>query len=170
MGATCRWKALWAVRPHLFDERGGRAVLGTSRETLDKTGAYAGATESARGSTPASHVVDNAAATWRSPKSGRPRLFPSVMTGQAQWSIGPKLGLRRQARSTWGWIAARWSGAERRVGLTPERGDGRRGESHALGSQAIHGCSCRESVADVGEEHLLRAIEESREANQEDAK
>jgi hypothetical protein len=48
--------------------------------------------------------------------------------------------------------------------------DGRRGESHALGNHAIHGYSCRESVADVGEEHLLRAIEGSREANREDAR
>jgi hypothetical protein len=48
--------------------------------------------------------------------------------------------------------------------------DGWRGESHALGNHAIHGYSCRESVADVGEEHLLRAIEGSREANREDAR
>jgi hypothetical protein len=29
-------------------------------------------------------------------------------------------------------------------------------QAFALGNQAIHGCSCRESVAEVGEKHLLR--------------
>jgi hypothetical protein len=34
---------------------------------------------------------------------------------------------------------------------------GRRGESRVLGSRAIHECSCRKSVAEVGEEHLPRS-------------
>jgi hypothetical protein len=42
---------------------------------------------------------------------------------------------------------------------------GQRSASYAPGSRAVHGCSCRESVAEVGERHLLRAIEGSREAN-----
>jgi hypothetical protein len=49
-------------------------------------------------------------------------------------------------------------------------GGGRRGASHALGNHAIHGCSCRESVAEVGEEHLSRTLEGSREANREGAR
>jgi hypothetical protein len=40
-------------------------------------------------------------------------------------------------------------------------------QASALGNQAIHGCSCRESVAEVGEEHLPHLIEGSREANRE---
>jgi hypothetical protein len=51
------------------------------------------------------------------------------------------------------------------TGFGPAGGGGRRGASHALGNQAIHGCSCRESVAEVGEEHLPHATEGSREAN-----
>jgi hypothetical protein len=43
-------------------------------------------------------------------------------------------------------------------------------QASALGNQAIHGCSCRESVAEVGEEHLPHAIEGSREANREGAR
>jgi hypothetical protein len=43
-------------------------------------------------------------------------------------------------------------------------------QASALGNHAIHGCSCRESVAEVGEEHLPRAIEGSREANREGAR
>jgi hypothetical protein len=43
---------------------------------------------------------------------------------------------------------------------------GLRGASRELGSRAISGCSCRESVAEVGDQYLLRCVEESREANQ----
>jgi hypothetical protein len=86
-----------------------------------------------------------------------------------EWSNGPKLEARRQARSTRGWVTERWAGAAPETGSRPILGSGRRGESPAHGSQTIHGCSCRESVAEVGEEHLPRAIEGSREANREDA-
>jgi hypothetical protein len=85
------------------------------------------------------------------------------------WSNGPKLEARRQARSTRGWVTERWAGAAPDTGSRSKLGGGLRGESPAHGSQAIHGCSCRESVAEVGEEHLPRAIEGSREANREDA-
>ena len=56
------------------------------------------------------------------------------------------------------------------TGFGPAGGGGRRGASPALGNQAIHGCSCRESVAEVGEEHLPHAVEGSREANRECAR
>jgi hypothetical protein len=42
LGATCRWKAFWAVKPQLFDERGGGSVLGASHESLGETGSECG--------------------------------------------------------------------------------------------------------------------------------
>jgi hypothetical protein len=45
-----------------------------------------------------------------------------------------------------------------------------RSESCELGNRTIHGCSCRESVAEVGKKHLPNAVEASREANQDDAR
>jgi hypothetical protein len=44
-------------------------------------------------------------------------------------------------------------------------GDGRRSGSYAPGSRAIRGCSGCESVAEVGEKHLLYPLEGSREAS-----
>jgi hypothetical protein len=100
--------------------------------------------------------------------SGRPRARSSDGE-RIEWSNGPKLEVRRQARSTRGRVTERWAGAAPETGSRSIFGSGLRGESPAHGSQTIHGCSCRESVAEVGEEHLPRAIEGSREANQEDA-
>jgi hypothetical protein len=42
---------------------------------------------------------------------------------------------------------------------------GRHGESRVLGSRAIHGCSCRRSIAEVGKKHLSQHTEASRKAN-----
>jgi hypothetical protein len=81
---------------------------------------------------------------------------------------GLKLATRRQARANRGRIVARRSGAtqdEVRFELgasvpSPRRAGGlrgRRGESRALGSRAVYECSCRTSIADVGEKHLSRA-------------
>jgi hypothetical protein len=183
-GSTCRWKAFWIVEAAPFDEGAGKAVLGASRRSgTTRSGSARGATESVRGSSPAWHAVDNAAARWLPPSCGSPRLRPIAHatgrseSGRTNRSWRP----RRQARSTWGRVALLPSGRGSGLapqspkglgpkGLGPEDGSGRRGESHALGNQAIHGCSCRESVAEVGEEHLPHAIEGSREANREGAR
>lgn len=79
----------------------------------------------------------------------------------------PKLEARRQARAQPGLdhrkvVRRRTEEPGPRVG---EESCGQRSASCALGSRAVHGCSCRESVAEVGEKHLLRSIEGSREAN-----
>lgn len=44
---------------------------------------------------------------------------------------------------------------------------GRCSASCAPGSRTVHGCTCRESIADVGEKHLLREVEGRREANRD---
>ena len=44
-----------------------------------------------------------------------------------------------------------------------------RSASCESGNRMIYGCSCRKSVAEVGKKHLVRVVEGSREANQEDA-
>lgn len=139
------------------------------RETLVHTGPGASATENVRGLSSALRAVDNAAAR-RRPSStsapSRPQRWSRIESMKRS-----KLEERRQALFTGGWLVARRSGAAtaRSSSRSTDWG-GRRGESPALGNQAIHGCSCRESVADVGEEHLSRAIEGSREANREDAR
>jgi len=85
----------------------------------------------------------------------------------------PKLVLRRQASGQPGSDCRkvvrrhagelridRGSGSRKRTRVTAMCGKdlrGRRGESRVLGSRAIHGCSCRKSVAEVGEEHLPRS-------------
>jgi hypothetical protein len=148
----------WGIGPRLL-ERSRALGHGGDR----------GATESVRGRSPASHAVDNAAARWHRPEMSGRLPAPSLRKeerrrgGRADRSWWP----RRQARTTRGRIVARRSGAAgRRTGrkLRAEAG-GQRGASHALGNQAIHGCSCRESVAEVGEEHLPRITEGSREAS-----
>lgn len=73
--------------------------------------------------------------------------------------------VKRQANR--GRIAERWSGAAqanhsstwalRPRGRTGKDLRGRCGESRVLGNRAMLGCSCRNSVAEVGEKHLPRA-------------
>jgi len=68
-----------------------------------------------------------------------------------------------------GWIAARRSGVARE---NPTFGEGKNpaiSAAQAAGPEIerSRGCSCRESIAEVGERHLLRAIEGSREANRD---
>lgn len=92
-----------------------------------------------------------------------------VATGRS-WSGAVKRGANR------GRIVARRFGATRNVRSARARGfgfesgwaqrpRGLRGASCVLGHRTIHGCSCRTSIADVGEKHLSRATEGSREAN-----
>jgi len=92
--------------------------------------------------------------------SGRPKGHPDATIserrrGLAPCSEGLKLVLRRQASGQ--------SGSDCRKVVRRQAGSfratlrGQRGESHALGSRAIHECSCRKSIAEVGEKHLLRA-------------
>jgi len=79
---------------------------------------------------------------------------------------------------TWGRIVARRSGAARHA-FNLEARKGREGGSAQrvvvaaraakLGSRPIHGCTCSALVAEVGEKHLLRSAEGSREANRGEA-
>ena len=55
------------------------------------------------------------------------------------------------------------------VNASAHRGDGHHGASRGPGSRAKYGCSCRMSVAEVGETHLPGVIKGSREASQERA-
>lgn len=79
---------------------------------------------------------------------------------------------------TWGRIAARRSGAARHA-FNVEARKGHEGgsakqvviaaQAAKLGSRPIHGCTCSALVAEVGEKHLLRSTEGSREANRGEA-
>jgi len=173
LGSTWRWKAFWVEQVVSLDGDAMEAVLGApSRSPVYGPGGDRGATESVRGRSPASHAVDNAAAGWHRESEALGSAPIRQRRGEgSQWSKCTEAGaMRRQAHSTWGRVVARRAGAAVTNGLTLCGGRGRRGESPALGNQAVHGCSCRESVAEVGEEHLPHAIEGSREANRDRAR
>jgi hypothetical protein len=170
-GSTCRWKAFWVEQAEPFDEGTGEAILGASSGAWSTDRAERGVRQRA------SEVVRQRR-TW--PKT--PRRGGTALRAVALDSSSPEMGSTRR-------VVELTEAGERAVkralpgagspkgGLAPQLptssgsdgGRGRRGESPALGNHAIHGCSCRESVAEVGEEHLPRAIEGSREANREDA-
>lgn len=60
--------------------------------------------------------------------------------------------VRRHAGRTLVGIRGLGSGSGKREGLR-----GQRDASRALGNRAVYGCSYRESIAEVGEKHLVRA-------------
>jgi hypothetical protein len=172
-GSTCRWKAFWVEQAAPFDEGAGEAILGASSGAWSSDRAERGVRQRA------SEVVHQLR-TWPiTPRRG----------GTALTSGSPRLELSRNVELTSrvvGWTEAGERAVKRappgagspKGGLAPRLptsfgsggGRGRRGASHALGNHAIHGCSCRESVAEVGEEHLSRTLEGSREANREGAR
>ena len=84
---------------------------------------------------------------------------------------GPKLASRRQAWVSRGRVVARRSGATRVTrsglsGLERSAGSTQRSPSGEAACSAVgrcRGCSCRTSVAEVGEKHLPRFTEVSRE-------
>jgi hypothetical protein len=167
-GAPVDGRRLGSRSPFSFDERAGEPILVTegSRATADRRD------DRGRQRSLAQHHrrrkrSDGAAARKGSPTQRSSKGF----RGGSPCREEPKLDLRRQAQANRGRIAARRSGATqenrssgrgsgaRKRGRTfaPMEGKhlrGRRGESRVLGSRAIRGCSCRESVAEVGEKHL----------------
>jgi hypothetical protein len=171
-GSTCRWKAFWVEQAEPFDEGAGEAILGASSGAWSTDRAERGVRQRA------SEVVRQRR-TW--PKT--PRRGGTALRAVAFDSSSPEMGSTRRVVE---WTEAGDRAVKRALpgagspkgGLAPQLptssgsggGRGRRGESHALGNHAIHGCSCRESVAEVGEEHLPHAIEGSREANREGAR
>jgi hypothetical protein len=169
LGSSCRGKALWAVDAVLFDARPVEAILVPRDDSGLGLDAARGATGSVRGRTPAL----NARPTTPSQGGHRHAVTrsPSDTTGKS-CAYRSKLDTRRQARIQPGQDCREV--VRRRTG-EPDLGRGstlrsaHRSPSRevrgAPGSRAIHGCSYRESIAEVGEKHLLRAAEASREAN-----
>jgi len=170
LGSTCRWKALWVEQAAPFDEGAGEAVLGAPNE------AQPTARPSAERDRERQRSFVNLARgrQRRGEVALRRRVVPSApppLAGEEEsdredrsWGNAPSSALhlgpgRRKA----GWRRGRHRAPARRW-------RGRRGASHALGNRVIHGCSCRESVAEVGEEHLPHASEGSREANRASAR
>jgi len=159
-GSTCRWKAFWVEQAAPFDEGAGEAILGTSSEAWSTDRAERGARQRT------SEVVHQLRAWPTTPRRGGAALravaFDSSSPEMArsgrvvEWTEAGDRAVKRAlpgAGSPKGGLAPQLPTSSGSGG-----GGGRRGESHALGNHAIHGCSCRESVAEVGEEHLSRAI------------
>jgi hypothetical protein len=83
----------------------------------------------------------------------------------------PKLEPRRQARIYLGLDCRKvvWRRFRMASGLTlwfTSRRRSRQRELHGSGVERIFGCSCRVSVAEIGEKHLPRVIKVSRKASQ----
>ena len=180
-GSTCRWKAFWIEQAVPFDEGAGEAVLGASRRVRSKRpGRARGATESVRGRSPTSHAADNAAVRWPPPSSESPPHPPTAQSGGratravVEWTEAGDRAVKRAlpgAGSPFSFRGEEAGWRRSRPHASARKGWGKRmaavgeAQASALGNQAIHGCSCRESVAEVGEEHLPRATKGSREAN-----
>jgi hypothetical protein len=119
--------------------------------------------ERQRCSLPTLPAVENAVATGAPPGSGA-RLCSEMSESCEQRSRSSASAVKRTP--TWGRIAARQHGADvaKALRFTLKSGPQRRvasvsgkGESLTLGSRTIDGCTCRQSVAEVGLKHLLPA-------------
>jgi hypothetical protein len=156
----------------LTRERRKRSWLLESARGSPNSGRLRGATGSVRGRTSASRMAENARPRRRRHRGGA-RICTSPKGEQSRVRIGRSWRRAVKRAPSRGRIVARRSGVARKNPTPPafgRRGEGeascgQRSASYAPGSRAVHGCSCRESVAEVGEKHLLRAIEGSREAN-----
>ena len=151
---TCRGKALRVGKVASFDERAMEAILVLRTRTAN-AGRARRARGSARGRSPVWHAVENAAV-------GQP-----VRMGSAppNWRAGGRLD-----RSSWCAVKHATTGgpdrrkAGRRQRTRKARSPGSSGESRRLWSRTVHECSIRQSVAEVGEEHLPVEARKGREA------
>jgi hypothetical protein len=111
-----------------------------------------GASEVVRTASPEKKTLWRGGSESSPPHRSRQRWCARAVFRMAE--AGPFAVKRRVSR---GWIVARRSGAAwSEPALGWEHACGRRGASRALGARAVHGCSCRQSVAEVGEKHLHR--------------
>jgi len=133
----------------------------------------------------ASEVVHQPHTRPKTPRRGGPRLRAGALRStpslrrrgcRESASNAPKLGTAPSSALHLGLGRPSPLGERKRAGAavvhrSRSKGRGSRmaavgeAQAFALGNQAIHGCSCRESVAEVGEEHLPRVTKGSREAN-----
>jgi hypothetical protein len=170
-GNTCRGKALRIGKVVLLDEGAAEAVL-APRKCLgfNNSGRLRGATGSVRGRTSASRMVEKATPRWH-----RHRRCPDPPSREARRTVHGSAEAGGVPSSTrlagvglsQGGPASHGRTRPLRKGENGEASCGQCSASCAPGSRTVYGCSCRQSVAEVGERHLLRAIEGSREANQD---
>lgn len=168
-GSTCRGKALRIVKIVLFDEGAVAAVL-VPRKCPGLTLRKAAGRDRERQRSDVSLAHGRKSQAEVAPPEGGARICHSPRGEQRRVRIGQSWRRAVKRAPSRGRIVARWSGVARKNPSPSQEGEGeascgQRSASYAPGSRAVHGCSCRESVAEVGEKHLLRAIEGSREAN-----
>ena len=171
LGSSCRGKTLWAVDAVLFDVGPVEAILVLRDDPGLGPDDRAGSDrERQRSNASPECPADNAEPGW-SPPRGDPCPRPpdggivrvSTEAGDAPSSAHPAgAGLPRGGPASHGRTRSR-SGKHPAVSAAFSF----TGDPGAPGSRAIHGCSYRESIAEVGEKHLLRAAEGSREANRD---
>jgi hypothetical protein len=169
LGSTCRGKALWVGKAVLIDEGAAEAILvPRERRPVKHRAASRGATGSVRGSFASSAHGRQRQARVATPLAGGARGRPAerprrhrertAEAGDAPSSACPAgVGLPQGGPASHG---------RTEPSRAREASCDQYGASRAPGSRTVHGCSCRESVAEVGERHLLRVTEGSREANQ----
>jgi hypothetical protein len=173
-GDMRRWKAFRVGKAALVDEGAAGTILGSS-EFFGSAGDPRGATGDVRGNS-LSCIREENARVWWGPrkKTGTPDALSSERKSatnhcersRRSWSQAPSSAdqpgpdCRKVVRRRTGepWPQSQW-----------EVPCGPRGASRVPGSRAIHGCSCRVSVAEVGQKHLRRISEGSREASRAEA-
>jgi hypothetical protein len=165
-GNICRGKALRIGKVVLFDEGAAEAVL-APRKCPGSTLREATGRDRERQRSDVSLAHGRKRQAEVVPPGGGARICTSPKGEQRRVRIGQSWRRAVKRAPSRGRIVARRSGVARK---NPTLGKGKhpavqRSASYAPGNRAVHGCSCRQSVAEVGERHLLRAIEGSREAN-----
>ena len=128
-----------------------------------------GATGSVRGSIASSARGRQRQARVGSPDRRSPASTPSRKARRSCERVGRSWRRAVKHAPSRGWIAARRFGVARKNPTFGKGKDPAINAARAAGPEIerSHGCSCRESIAEVGERHLLRAIEGSREANRD---
>jgi len=140
--------------------RGGGSGSGSSRASSgENRAASRGATGSVRGRSSALRVADKAKPGWHRPIKGREPDDRKAERRSGVVCERPKLEARRQARAQPGSDCRKVVRRRTKATFPSRETDavcGQCSASCALGNRTVHGCSCRESIAEVGEKHLLR--------------
>ena len=168
-GNTHRWKALWAGKVTALDGAMMEAVL-APRDPSGLVRSPRGATGSVRGRSPALSSADNAG-SWQHRDGIAVLASPNASRGRRRGTEWPKLGATPSSVDSTG--AGLPQGGPALPGRTRSRSGKhpgvQAGASLRPGNRAVHGCSCRESVAEVGLKHLPHVVERRREAIQDGA-
>jgi hypothetical protein len=187
-GSTRRWKASWSVDVGVFDETAAKAglVFGSRRakeRELRRDMAHRARQRTSEATPSTRAAVENAATEGHRRRGCRSQHPPGpsgvsfhVSSAPApegprkRWLVRAEAGESPSSEAPPGSLVAPAAGAFIGSGLGPGQvdGAGRRPQGRRrahTGVDQSEGCSLRESVADIGETHLLRSEAGRREAS-----